>query len=215
MDSPGWCATRLRVGRRVRVGVVDQVRLGRWERMGVVWLWLRRCWKRVAGQDVAMGVDDLHGVLLVCRRFMMRFKVLVLLVVEATTRFNRAPSAWIRPARWGMMNMSGRDMVGHWKTSGERGLGRRRLWRKMARGGGCWSSLRSGRRWHRFTDYRGVGHMRAGGCRGLRQLSTASTWSTGPRRWGNRTPADWTTALNEKWNKANKKNEPQIPQQNM
>lgn len=79
MDSPG-----LRVGRRVRVRVrvVHQMRLGWRERMGVVQL---RLWERVAGEDVAVGVDHLHGVLLVCRRFVMRFEVLVLLVVEAPT----------------------------------------------------------------------------------------------------------------------------------
>lgn len=182
MDSPGWGATGLRMGRWVRVGVVHQMRLGWRERMRVVWLWLWRWWKWVARYDVAMGVDDLHGVLLVCRWFMMWFKVLVLLVVEAPARFNRAPSTCVWPARWGMMNMTGRAMVGHWKTSGERSLGRWRLRRKMAWGRGWWPGLWSGRRWHGLTDYRGVGNMRAGGRRGLRQLSTASTWSAGPRR---------------------------------
>lgn len=48
---------------------------------------------RMATYDVAVGVDHLHGVLFVCGWFVVRFKVLVLLVVEAPARFNRAPSA--------------------------------------------------------------------------------------------------------------------------
>lgn len=150
--------------------------------MGVVWLWLRRRWEWVAGHDVTVRVDDLHGVLLVCGWFMVRLKVLVLLVVEAPPRFHRATSTCVWPARWGVMNMTRRAMVGHWKTSGERTLGRWRLGRKMPWGGGWWSGLWSGGRWHGLTDDRGVGDMRAGGRGSLRQLSTASTWSAGPRR---------------------------------
>lgn len=136
----------------------------------------------MAGHDVTVRVDDLHGVLLVCRWFMVRLKVLVLLVVEAPSRFDRATSTCVWPARWGMMNMTRRAMVGHWKTSRERTLSRWRLRRKMPWGGGWWSGLWSRGRWHGLTDDRGVGDMRAGGCGGLRQLSTASTWSAGPRR---------------------------------
>lgn len=80
------------------------------------------------------------------------------------------------------MNVTGRAMVGHWMASGERSLGRWRLGRKVAWGGGWRSGLWTGRRWHSLTDYRGVGNVGAGGRRGLRQLSTASTWSAGPRR---------------------------------
>lgn len=150
--------------------------------MGVVWLWLWGRWKWVAGHDVAVRVDDLHGALLVCRWFMVRLKVLVLLVVEAPACFNRATSTCVWPARWGMMNMTRRAMVGHWKTSRERTLSRWRLRRKMAWGGGRWAGLWSGGRWHGLTDDGGVGDMRAGGRGGLRQLSTPSTRSAGPRR---------------------------------
>lgn len=136
----------------------------------------------MAGHDVSVGVGHLHGVLLICRWFMVRFKVLVLLVVEAPARFDRAPSTCVGPVWWGVMNMTRRAMVGHWKTSRERTLGRWRLRRKMPWGGGWWSGLWSGGHWHGLTDNRGVGNMRAGGRRGLRQLSTASTWSAGPRR---------------------------------
>lgn len=180
MHSPGRGATGLRVGRRVRVGIVHQMRLGRGEGVGVVWQRLRRRWEGVSGHDVAVGVDDLHGVLLVSGRFVVRFKVLVLLVVEAPTRFNRAPPARVRPAGWGVVNMTGRAVVGHRKTSGEGALGRRRLRGKVA-GGGSWrTGLWSGGRWHGLTDDGGVGDMWAGGRGGLRQLATASTWSAGP-----------------------------------
>lgn len=167
----------------MRVGVVYRMGLGWREGMGVMglWLWRRRQW--VVGQSMGVGVDNLHGALLISRWFMVGLKVLVLLVVEAAIPFHGAASSTgVYTARRGMMTLAWCAMVGHWEASGERTLALWRLRRKVAWSWG-WGSALWPPRWcgHGLTDYRGVGDMGPRCCRGLRQLSTASTWCTGPR----------------------------------
>lgn len=151
--------------------------------MGVMRLWLRGRWQWVVGQGMRVGVATLHGVWLIGRRFMVGLIVLVVLVVEAAVPLHGAPSSTcVPPARRGMMTLAGCTMVGQWEASGGRTLALGRFWRKAARGRGWGSALRSPRRGgHGLTDYRGVRDMGPGSCRGLRQLSAASAWRTGPR----------------------------------
>lgn len=139
----------------------------------------------MVGQSMGVRVDNWHGILLICRWFVVRLIVLVLLVVEVPTSFHgTASSTCVSPARRSMMNMTRCAMVGDWEASGERALALRRLRRIMAwgwhwsLGSALWPPKGCG---HGLTDYRGVGNMRPGRCRGLRQLSTTSTWRTGAR----------------------------------
>lgn len=137
----------------------------------------------MVSQNMGVGVDNLHGVLLISRWFMVRLKVLVLLVVEAAVPFHGTTSSTcVSPAKWGMVTLAGCAMMSHWEARGERTLALWRLRRKMTWSWGWGSALRPPR-WcgHGLTDYRGVGNMGPRCCRGLRQLSTASTWCTGPR----------------------------------
>lgn len=176
MSSPRRGAT----GLWMRVGVVHKMGLGWRKGMGVMQLWLGRSWQWVNGQSMGVGVDSLHGALLIRRWFMVGLVVLVLLVVEATISFNGATC--VSPARLGMMTMTWCAVVGHWEDRGERTLAWRRLRRKVAWGWG-WGSALWPPRWcrHGLTDYRGVGNMGPGCCRSLGQLATASTRRTGPR----------------------------------
>lgn len=165
------------------MGVVYRMGLGWRKGMGVVWLRLRRRWQWVVGQSMGVGIDDLHGAWLISWWFMVGLIVLVLLVVEAATPFHGATSSTcVSPAQRGMVTMAGCAMVGHWEASGERNLALRSLRGKVTRGWGWGSALRPPR-WcgNGLTDYRGVSNMGSGCCRGLRQLSTASTRRTGPR----------------------------------
>lgn len=211
--SPRWGSTGLWLGRGVRMGVVYRMWLWLRDRMRVMWLWWR--WQWVVGQGVWMWVTTLHGTLLIGRWFMVGLIVLIVLVVEAAIPLHGTTySTCVSPTRSGMMTLAGCAMVGHagrWST-----LNLGRLRGKATRGWNWGSTLGSPRwRGHGLTDYRGVSNMGPGCCRGLRQLSTASAWCTGPRGGGDRTSADRTTALHKKWNKANKKNEPRIQRQNM
>lgn len=155
--------------------------LGWRERMRVMWLWLWGRRQRVVGMGV--GISALHGALLIGRWFMVGLIVLVVLVVEAAIPFHgAASSACVSPARRGMMPLAGRAMVGQWEASGGRALALGRLRRKAAGGRGWGSALWPRRRCgHGLADHRGVGNMGPGCCGSLRQLSTASTWRTGPR----------------------------------
>lgn len=171
------------------MGVVDRVRLLGRNGIGVMRLWLCGRWQWVVGQAVGVGVSALYGAQLISRWFMMR---LVVLVVEAAVPFYRTTTtACVSPARWGVMTLTGCGVVGHWDSSRGRALSLERLWGKVPRNWGWGSALQPPRRRGRgFTDYRGVRDMGSGGGRRLRQLSTASTWRTGPRGRRDRTSAD-------------------------
>lgn len=167
----------------MRMGVVYRVLLGWREGMGVMWLLLWGRWQWVVGQRMGVGVATLRGVLLIGRWFMVGLIVLVVLVVEAAIPFNGATSSTcVPPAGWGMMTLAGWAVVGQGEASGGRALALGRLRREAAWGRGLGSALWPPR-WcgHGLTDHRGVGNMGPGCCGGLRQLSTASTWRTGPR----------------------------------
>lgn len=151
--------------------------------MWVMWLWLWRRWQWMVDQGMRVGVATRHGTLLIGRWFMVGLIVVVLLVVEASIPFHGATSSThVSPTRRGMMTLAGWAMVGNWEASRGRTLTLGRLRRKVP-GGWGWGSALWPPRWcgHGLTDYRGVGNMGPGCCGGLRQLSTASTWSTGPR----------------------------------
>lgn len=78
-------------------------------------------------------VAPLHGVWLIGRWFMMGLVVLVVLVVETSIPFYRAPSSTcVSPAQWGLMTWCA--MVAQLKASGGRTLALGRFWRKAARG---------------------------------------------------------------------------------
>lgn len=80
------------------------------------------------------------------------------------------------------MTLTGCAMVGQLEASRGGTLALRRLRRKAAGGWGWGSALWSPKGCgHSLSDYRGIGDMGPGSCRGLWQLSTASTWCTGPR----------------------------------
>lgn len=185
----------------MRVGVVYWVGLGWRQWMGVMLLLLWGRWQWVVGQGmrlrVGVRVATLHGVLLVSRGFMVG---VIVLVVEAAVPFHGAPSSIrVPPARRGVMTLAGYAMVGWREDRGGGALALRRLGRKVPRGRSGGAALGPPRCCgHGLTDHRGVGDMGPGGCGGLRQLSAAATWRTGPRRRGDGTSTDRTTALHEK-----------------
>lgn len=78
----------------------------------------------MVGQGVRVGVDHLHRGLLVCRRLVVRVKVLVLLVVEAAIALHGAATR-VPPARRPMLAVARWDMVGHGKAQARswRGFG--------------------------------------------------------------------------------------------
>lgn len=181
--SPRGGATGLGLGLRLGmwVGVVYRVLLWWREGMRVMWLWWRRQW--VVAQGMWVWVSTLHGALLIGRWFMMGIIVLVVLVVEAAVPLHgTASSTRVSPARRGMVNLPRCAMMRQWKAGGVRGLPLGRLRRKATWGRG-WGSALGSPRWgrHGLTDHRGVGNMGPRSRRGLRQLSTAPTWCTGPR----------------------------------
>lgn len=171
--------------------VADGVWLRRRQRMRVVGLWRRR--QRVVGQGVRVGVDHLHGRLLVGGRLVVWVEVLVLLVVEAAVTLQGAAAARVTPAGRPVLAVARRAVVGHgkaeararWGLGGE--MARRRDGRPVP-----------GRRGHGLADHWGVGYVgsRRGG--GLGQLSAAAAWRAGPRGRGDGAAADRTTALHEK-----------------
>lgn len=106
----------------MRMGVVYRVRL-RWrEAVGIMWLGLGGRWQWMVGQGMGVwvGVTAWHGVLLVGRWFMVG---LIVLVVETALPFHEAaPSTCVTPARWGMMTLAGRAMMGQREASDRRTL---------------------------------------------------------------------------------------------
>lgn len=134
----------------------------------------------MVGQSMGVGVDDLHGRLLVGRRFVVGIEVLVLLVVEAAVPFHgAAPPTRVPPAGRAVLSMARRAMVGHRKAKTRTWW---RLRRKVARGWD-WGSAPGPprRRGHGLAYYGGVGHVGSRCCGGLRQLSAAAAWRAGPR----------------------------------
>lgn len=147
-------------------------------RKGVVRLRLRG--RRQWVVDQRMGIAPLHWTLLIGRWFMVGF---IILIVEAAIFFYRAAPC-LSPTSRRVMTLSGQG-----GASGGRNLERGRFRREAPL---RWGPALGPTRWRRnsFTDHRGVSDMGPGRCRGLRQLSTSSSWCTGPRRGGDWTPAD-------------------------
>lgn len=194
VDGPGRGAARLQRRHGVRVRVADGVRLRRRQRVRVRVVGLRGRRQRVVGQGVRVGVDHLHGRLLVGGRLVVRVEVLVLLVVEAAVALQGAAAARLPPAGRPVLAVARRAVVGHGKAQARarRWLGGEVAWGRDRR------SAPPGRRGHGLADHGGVGDVgsRRGG--GLGQLSAAAARRAGPRRGGDGAAADRTTALHEK-----------------
>lgn len=147
----------------------------------------------MVGQGVRVGVDHLHGRLLVGGRLVVRVEVLVILVVEAAVALQGAAATRVTPAGRSVLAVARRAMVGHRKAEAR---ARRGLRGEVARRRD--GRPAPGRRGHGLADHGGVGDVgsRCGG--GLGQLSAAAAWRAGPRGRGDGAAADRTTALHEK-----------------